>query len=388
MFQVWTSRINRMDVPQGMRRLVLNMRIVLNISGERFETYETTLTRFPNTLLGARKKRYEYYCCRGDEYFFNRNRECFEAILYYYQSRGTLNCPRGVPLKIFENECRFFQLSEKEIMKMKRREGFLLDDVEVCPQPTIRSKIRDFVENPESSSFAKTFGIFSIIVVWISIITINFESAPYFNQKTKWKEYSYEIEFALNLYFLVELSLRAIFADSCLKFLSNPMNLIDIAAVLPYFTLLVVRVKQPGIVILLKVLKVFSVFRLFRLTKHSHRITVAIKIIQRSLENFRIMMLCFSIINFIGASFIYHIESQHPFTSIPQCLWWSLQTITTVGYGDMIPCSVAGRLFTGTFMCFGVITMSLPLLSLITQFVDLYSKNCDYDSLQQPSKIG
>ena len=60
-------------------------RVVINVSGLRFETRASTLDRFPNTLLGDSCKRDRYYDRLRNEYFFDRDRTSFDSILYYYQ---------------------------------------------------------------------------------------------------------------------------------------------------------------------------------------------------------------------------------------------------------------------------------------------------------------
>ena len=61
-------------------------RVVINVSGLRFETQLRTLNQFPETLLGNPQKRNRYYDPLRNEYFFDRNRPSFDAVLYYYQS--------------------------------------------------------------------------------------------------------------------------------------------------------------------------------------------------------------------------------------------------------------------------------------------------------------
>ena len=75
-------------------------RVVINISGLRFETQLKTLAQFPETLLGDPKKRMRYFDPLRNEYFFDRNRPSFDAILYYYQSGGRLRRPVNVPLDL------------------------------------------------------------------------------------------------------------------------------------------------------------------------------------------------------------------------------------------------------------------------------------------------
>ena len=69
--------------------------ITFNIAGKRFDTFLSTLTRFPDTLLGNLEKLLPYYNPETDEFFFDRHRKAFNGILYFYQSNGVLERPEG-----------------------------------------------------------------------------------------------------------------------------------------------------------------------------------------------------------------------------------------------------------------------------------------------------
>ena len=99
-------------------------RIAINVSGLRFETQLSTIERFGETLLGDPRKRDRYFDASRNEYFFDRNRPSFDAILYYYQSRGRLRRPVNVPVDVFTDEVRFYELDEEAIeqyMQVTRR---------------------------------------------------------------------------------------------------------------------------------------------------------------------------------------------------------------------------------------------------------------------------
>lgn len=94
-------------------------RVVINVSGLRFETQLKTLNQFPETLLGNPQKRNRYYDPLRNEYFFDRNRPSFDAILYYYQSGGRLRRPVNVPLDVFSEEIKFYDLGGEAIEKYR-----------------------------------------------------------------------------------------------------------------------------------------------------------------------------------------------------------------------------------------------------------------------------
>ena len=121
--------INKVTTPVLRKRKSKNVatikskRVVLNVSGEIYETFERTLARFPSTLLGKQRTRNRYYEEERGEYFFDRNRECFSYILFYYQSNGMLRCPLDVNVRVFEEECKFFRIPQYSINSMKEGRG-------------------------------------------------------------------------------------------------------------------------------------------------------------------------------------------------------------------------------------------------------------------------
>ncbi|XP_010866020.1 potassium voltage-gated channel subfamily A member 2 [Esox lucius] len=108
-------------------------RVVINISGLRFETQLKTFNQFPKTLLGDPRKRMRFFDPLRNEYFFDRNRPSFDAILYYYQSGGRIRRPVNVPIDIFSEEINFYQLGEEAMEKFREDEGFIKEEERILP---------------------------------------------------------------------------------------------------------------------------------------------------------------------------------------------------------------------------------------------------------------
>ena len=85
-------------------------KVVINVSGLRFETRASTLQRYPHTLLGDKRRRAHFFDYMNNEYFFERHRSSFEAVLYFYQSGGRLTRPENISAEIFLEEIKFFDL--------------------------------------------------------------------------------------------------------------------------------------------------------------------------------------------------------------------------------------------------------------------------------------
>lgn len=87
-------------------------KVIINVSGLRFETRASTLERYPHTLLGDKQRRALFFDYMNNEYFFERHRSSFEAVLYFYQSGGRLTRPENISAEIFLEEIKFFDLGK------------------------------------------------------------------------------------------------------------------------------------------------------------------------------------------------------------------------------------------------------------------------------------
>jgi voltage-gated potassium channel len=144
--------------------------------------------------------------------------------------------------------------------------------------------------------------------------------------------------------------------------------IVDFLGIFPfYFTLFT---SDFGIV---RILRVFRLFRLFRVTRYSHALKVIRDVIVEVKEE---LLLSFSFIIFtvlIASSAMYYLEhNAQPtkFSSIPASLWWGVITMTTTGYGDMYPITVAGRIFGGIISMLGVALFALPTGILASGFIE------------------
>ena len=113
--------------------------------------------------------------------FFDRSRVAFEGILYYYQSFGKLRRPTTVPIDVFLDEVRFYELGDLAIDKLKADEGFAAKDEEKpLPENHVFRAIWLLFEDPESSLGARYVAIISVLVIVASIVIFCLETLPQF----------------------------------------------------------------------------------------------------------------------------------------------------------------------------------------------------------------
>ncbi|CAF5062797.1 unnamed protein product, partial [Rotaria sp. Silwood1] len=126
-------------------------RININVSGLHFETLKSTLEFYPNTLLGNEERRKYFYDSIHNEYFFDRHRSCFDAILYYYQSNGRLRRPNFVSIDTFLEEITFFDLGEQALAQAREEENLKELKKISLPRNRFRRYLWATLEHPEFS---------------------------------------------------------------------------------------------------------------------------------------------------------------------------------------------------------------------------------------------
>lgn len=171
----------------------LSERLAINVSGMHYETQLRTLAQFPDSLLGDPRRRLRYYDPLRNELFLDRNRNCFDAILYFYQSGGRLRRPANIPLDMFLEELHFYELGEEIIDCFKADEGFPKEEERPLPATKWQQKIWMLFEYPESSGGARIIAIISVMVIVLSILIFCLETLPEFRNEKERREVRSEV---------------------------------------------------------------------------------------------------------------------------------------------------------------------------------------------------
>lgn len=372
-------------------------RVVINVSGMIFETRQNTLSRFPQTLLGNEEKRRHFYVAELNEYFFNRNRAAFEAILYYYQSRGRLKRPVDVPMCIFKQEIEFFQLGDDVLSDIRIKEGYITLHAEnrEYPKNKLQRMIWKLFDQPDTSILASFLAIFSVVAILLAIMMSILETVPSIkpkkvtsgNMMTNFTtaEISADIhstwflsELSFNAWFTFEYLVRLVTCPSKCKFFTSLLNFIDLAAIVPFYIMLLLDSSKTTSVSVLRILRIVRVLRIFKLSRYSKSLQIIGYCVLESVRELGLLILCLFFSVVVSASLLYYIElgsTNTDFISVPATFWFSLQTITTIGYGDMVPHDPFAKLVSAACAIFGAVTLALPVLTFVSNFNTLYYKN-------------
>lgn len=156
-----------------------------------------------------------------------------------------------------------------------------------------------------------------------------------------------------------------------LSYVATPAAIIDLIAILPFFVSLLLPLDMQALLVLrllrfLKLARYSSGFNaLFLAVKHERYALLACLVILWS----GVLM---------AATAMYLTErtvQPDKFGSIPQAMWWAITTLTTVGYGDVVPVTVIGRMIGATTMVGGLIMLALPIAIIASSFSEVISKH-------------
>ena len=140
-----------------------------------------------------------------------------------------------------------------------------------------------------------------------------------------------------------------------LRYVFTPMALVDFVAIIPAFAVF-------GAVAVPEQLAAVRVFRLLKLVRYFEPVRVMGRAIWRVRRELGAMLLTLSMVVLVTSLLIWRFEhdSNEDIATVPQAMWWVVVTMTTVGYGDAIPMTTAGRVLATLLMIFGIAMFALP----------------------------
>ena len=215
-------------------------------------------------------------------------------------------------------------------------------------------KIKQIIEESDTKA-GKCFDLFIQLLIVISLISFSIETIPDLSKTTK-IVFRY-IEIITVLIFSVEYLLRLLVAGKKLKFIFSFYGIIDLMAILPFYISSGIDLRSIRI---LRLLRLFRILKILRYSKAIRRFKLAFTSIKEEMVLFLITTLFLIYLSSIG---IYYCESDaqpDAFKSVFHCLWWSIVTLTTVGYGDAYPITAWGKVFASFVMVIGIGVVAVP----------------------------
>lgn len=202
--------------------------------------------------------------------------------------------------------------------------------------------------------------VFDITLLWmivISVVVVILESIPRLSREYRSLFFSLEIFFSV--LFTVEYILRIVISPNPFRYIRSRLGIIDLLGILPfYMSMFAVGYHYLIVFRFLRMLRVFRILRLFRFVRESEQLFAALRASFHKIAVFISFVL--TIVVLLG-TLMYVVEGQeNGFTSIPESIYWTIVTITTVGYGDITPQTGLGKWIASVIMLCGYAIIAVP----------------------------
>ena len=326
----------------------------INVSGRVFETWKTTLDKYPDTLLGSNEKEF-FYDDHSHEYFLDRDPDLFLHVLNYYRT-GKLHYPKHECILAFDEELAYFGIIPEiigdccyEDYRDRKRENAerLQEDKgsengDVDSAASIRESMWRAFENPHIGTTALVFyyvtGFFIAISVMANVVeTVKCGRLPGMKDETSCGERFVVAFFCLDtacvMIFTAEYLLRLYAAPDRCKFMRTVMSIIDVVAILPFYIGLVIT-DNDDVSGAFVTLRVFRVFRIFKFSRHSEGLRILGYTLKSCASELGFLLFSLSMAIIIFATVMFYAEKNVEgtrFTTIPNAFWYTIVTMTTLG---------------------------------------------------------
>ena len=241
----------------------------------------------------------------------------------------------------------------------------------------IRRRIFEIVSsNQLQDKASQAFDLFIVTFIIANVVAVILESveslriahAVFFTDFEKIAVAIFTTEYFIRLWVCVEDERYSSQFFGRVKYLITPLALLDLAAILPFF------LAFAGIDLrTLRIFRLFRILRLAKLVRYSNTFQIFIRVMAKKKEEMIITLMLIVFLLILSSSLIYLVEHDvqpKAFSSIPASMWWAIETLTTVGYGDIYPITPLGKILDSIIAILGIGLFALPAGILGSGFIE------------------
>ena len=243
----------------------------------------------------------------------------------------------------------------------------------------IKSRVFEIIEVGKSLP-SRIFDVFIIIMIILTLITVIAET---FNIPSFWQNIFDKFEVVSVIVFTTEYILRVWTADllhpelsplrARLKYIASFMAIIDLLAILPFYLPFFIKIDLRA----LRALRVIRLLRVFKINRYTSALSTIAQVFKNKASQLVSSMLVVGFLMIIASILMYNIESAaqpDKFANAFDALWWAIATLTTVGYGDVYPITVAGKVLSIIIAILGIGMVAVPTGIITAGFSEVIDK--------------
>ena len=214
--------------------------------------------------------------------------------------------------------------------------------------------LRDVIDGGNSKA-AKAFDLAIQVLIVISAITFSIDTLPDLSSDTT--NLLSSIETITVTIFTIEYVARAYLAERTRDYVLSFYGIVDLLAIAPFYLSMGLDLRSIRI---LRMLRLFRIFKLARYNSAMRRLGKAFAIAKEEIVLFGVVTLMLLYLSAAGIYYFEHDAQPDQFKSIFHSFWWAVATLTTVGYGDVYPITLGGRIFTFFILMIGLGIVAVP----------------------------
>ncbi|HVT84124.1 MAG TPA: ion transporter [Chitinophagaceae bacterium] len=234
------------------------------------------------------------------------------------------------------------------------------------------------------SHWDRIINIFIIVLIILNVTAVMLETVD--SIYTPHKRFFYDFDLVSVIIFTIEYILRVWSSNhdpkyqhsvyGRLRYMVSVPALIDLIAILPFYIFLFMPVSEMSYgsdFRLLRILRLLRFFRLFRLTAYTKSTKLVMNVFKSRFHDLMLAFVLTSFLIIIASCVVYfaeHDAQPEKFSSIPATIYWAVITLTTVGYGDIYPVTIVGKISTVIILLAGVALLALPAGIITSGFID------------------
>jgi len=231
---------------------------------------------------------------------------------------------------------------------------------------SIRQKIHEIIFEADTF-YGKLFDIVLLITIVSSVVAVMLESIDSIHQQ--YGDILRIFEWIVTILFTIEYFLRIYAVNKPLKYIFSFMGIIDLLAIIPTYLIFIFPAAHFFTVVRsIRLIRVFRVFKLSHYLRGAHTMQIALR---SSRPKIVVFLLSVMILVIVLGTLMYIIEGSSDtkgFDNIPNSIYWAIVTLTTVGYGDVFPATVFGKVVASFIMILGYGIIAVPTGIVTAEF--------------------
>jgi voltage-gated potassium channel len=248
---------------------------------------------------------------------------------------------------------------------------------------------------PDEDRIGNAFSTFIFVLIAVNVIATVLETVQSLGRP--YAHVFHAIEVVSVVVFSIEYVLRLWSCTSAAEFrhpvrgriavATKPMPVVDLLAILPFY----LQVLIPGLDLrFVRALRLFRIFRVFRAGKLAEAIRILSAVVRNRAEELLASFVVILIVVVLAANVMYLLEHHHQpknFASVPAAMWWAIVTVTTIGYGDVVPITPLGRVLGAIMALLGIIMLAMPVGIMGSGFIEEVEKRRGRGKVADPPSV-